>query len=42
MFHVLKTLPKGSKFNAQYYINDIVVAVSDWRQQTGATPPNKS
>jgi hypothetical protein len=35
MFHVLKALPKGHKFNAQYYINDILVAISDWRRQTG-------
>jgi hypothetical protein len=30
-FHVLKALPKGRKFNAQYYINDILVVISDWR-----------
>jgi hypothetical protein len=40
-FHVLKALPKGRKFNAQYYTNDILVAISDWRQQTGGTRPNK-
>jgi histone-lysine N-methyltransferase SETMAR len=40
-FHVLKALPKGSKFNAQYYINDILVAISDWRRQTGEGRPNK-
>jgi hypothetical protein len=40
-FHVLKTLPKGRKFNAQYYINDILVAISDWRRQTRGTRPNK-
>jgi hypothetical protein len=28
-FHVLKALPKGRKFNAQYYTNDILVAISD-------------
>jgi hypothetical protein len=28
-FHVLKTLPKGRKFNAQYYTNDILVAISN-------------
>jgi hypothetical protein len=27
--HVLKALPKGPKFNAQYYVNDIMVAISD-------------
>jgi histone-lysine N-methyltransferase SETMAR len=40
-FHVLKALPKGRKFNAQYYTNDILVAISDWRRQIGATRPNK-
>jgi predicted acetyltransferase len=40
-FHVLKALPKEPKFNAQYYINDILVAISDWRRQTGGTQPNK-
>jgi hypothetical protein len=28
-FHALKALPKGCKFNAQYYTNDILVAISD-------------
>jgi hypothetical protein len=41
MFHVLKALPKGRKFNAQYYTNDILVAISDWRRQTGGTGPKK-
>jgi hypothetical protein len=42
-FHVLKTIPKGRKFNAQYYYiilyytNDFLVAISDWRRQTGQT-----
>jgi hypothetical protein len=40
-FHVLKALPKGRKFNTQYYANDILVAISDWRRQTGGTRPNK-
>jgi hypothetical protein len=40
-FHVLKSLPKGHKFNVQYYTNDILVAISDWRRQTGGTRPNK-
>jgi hypothetical protein len=34
-FHVLKALLKGRKFNAQYYTNDILAAISDWRWQTG-------
>jgi hypothetical protein len=28
-FRVLKALPKERKFNAQYYTNDILVAISD-------------
>jgi hypothetical protein len=36
-FHV----PKGHKFNAQDYANDILAAISDWRQQTGGTRTNK-
>jgi hypothetical protein len=28
-FHVLKALLKGRKFNAQYYTNDILFAISD-------------
>jgi hypothetical protein len=40
-FRVLKALPKLRKFNAQYYINDLLVAISDWRRHTGATRPNK-
>jgi hypothetical protein len=39
--HVLKALPKGRKFNAQYDTNDILVAISDWRRQTGGARPNK-
>jgi hypothetical protein len=39
-FHVLKALPNGRKFNAQYYANDILVAISDWKQQTEETRPN--
>jgi hypothetical protein len=31
-FHVLKALPKGHKFNAQYEINNILIAISDWRR----------
>jgi hypothetical protein len=40
-FHVLKAFPQGRKFNAQYSISDILVAISDWRRQTGGTRPNK-
>jgi hypothetical protein len=41
MFHVLKALAKGRKFNAKYYINDILVATSDWGRHIGGTWPNK-
>jgi hypothetical protein len=41
MFHVLKGLHKWRKFNAQYYTNDNLVAISDWRRQTGETRLNK-
>jgi hypothetical protein len=39
-FHVVKALPKWSKFNAQYHTNNILVAISDcrrlsWRTQQG-------
>jgi hypothetical protein len=40
-FHVVKALPKWSKFNADYYINNILVAISDWRRLTGGTRQNK-
>jgi histone-lysine N-methyltransferase SETMAR len=40
-FHILKTLPKGRKFNAQYDTNDVLVTVSDWKRQTGETRRNK-
>jgi hypothetical protein len=40
-FHVLKALPKGRKFNAQYYTNYILGAISDWKRQTVGTRPNK-
>jgi hypothetical protein len=40
-FHVVKALPKWSKFNADYYINNILVAISDWRRLTGGTQRNK-
>jgi hypothetical protein len=40
-FHVLKAIPKGHNFNTQDYVNGILVAISDWRQHTGGTRPNK-
>jgi hypothetical protein len=40
-FHVPKALLRGRKFSAQYYTNDILVTISDWRRQTGGTQPNK-
>jgi hypothetical protein len=40
-FHVVKALPKWSKFNADCYINNILVAISDWRRLTGGMWQNK-
>jgi hypothetical protein len=40
-FHVLKAIPKGRKFNAHYYTNHVLIAISDWRRQTGETRLNK-
>jgi hypothetical protein len=31
-YHVLKALPKWSKFNAQYDTNNVIVATLDWRR----------
>jgi hypothetical protein len=36
-FHVVKALPKCSKFNAQYYANNVLVTISDWRTLSGKT-----
>jgi hypothetical protein len=30
-FHVVKALPKWSKFNAQYYTDNHHATISDWR-----------
>jgi histone-lysine N-methyltransferase SETMAR len=40
-FHVVKAWPKWSTFNADYYINNILVAISDWRRLTGGMRQNK-
>jgi hypothetical protein len=40
-FHVVKALPKWSKFNAQYYSNNALVAISDWRRLSGRTQQSK-
>jgi hypothetical protein len=45
-FHVpcSESRPEGAQIQCTilyYYINDILVAISDWRRQTGATRPNK-
>jgi hypothetical protein len=40
-FHVVKALPKWSKFNPDYSINNILVAISDWRRLTEGTRQNK-
>jgi hypothetical protein len=40
-FHGVKALPKWSKFRAQYYTNNILVVVSDWRRLSGRTQQGK-
>jgi hypothetical protein len=40
-FHVVKALPKWSKFNAQYYTNKILAAISDWRRLSGRTQQSR-
>jgi hypothetical protein len=29
-FHVVKSLAEGTKFSAQYYVNNILIGISDW------------
>jgi hypothetical protein len=40
-FHVVNALPKWSKFKAQYYTNDMLVSVSDWRRLSWRTQQGK-
>jgi hypothetical protein len=40
-FHIVKALPKGGKFSAQYYRNNILLVVSDWRRLARERSPNK-
>jgi hypothetical protein len=40
-FHIVKALPKGRKFSTQYYTNNILIAISDWRRLAGERSPNK-
>jgi hypothetical protein len=40
-FHIVKALPKGGKFSAQYYTNNILIAISGWRRLAGERSPNK-
>jgi hypothetical protein len=40
-FHVVKALPKWSKFNAQYYTNTMRVAISDWKRLSWRTQESK-
>jgi hypothetical protein len=40
-FHVVKVHPKWSNLNAQYYTNNILVAISDWRRVSGRTQESK-
>jgi hypothetical protein len=37
----VKALPKGGKFSAQYYTNNILIDISDWRRLAGERIPNK-
>jgi hypothetical protein len=41
-FHVVKSLSKGTKFNAQYSVNNILIGISDWPRETGGTRPKKA
>jgi histone-lysine N-methyltransferase SETMAR len=40
-FHIVKALPKGGKFRAQYYTNNILIVISDWRKLAGERSSNK-
>jgi hypothetical protein len=40
-FHIVKSLRKGTKFNGQYSVNNILVQISDWPRGTGRTRPKK-
>jgi histone-lysine N-methyltransferase SETMAR len=40
-FHIVKALPKGGKFSTQYYTNNILIPISDWRRLAGERSPNK-
>jgi histone-lysine N-methyltransferase SETMAR len=40
-FQVVKALPKWSKFNAQYYTNNILAAISEWRRLSRRTQQSK-
>jgi histone-lysine N-methyltransferase SETMAR len=40
-FHVLAALPKGIKFNARYYITDILTPIMEWRAGSGIRSPRK-
>jgi hypothetical protein len=40
-FHIVKALSKGGKFRAQYYTNNILIDISDWRRLAGERILNK-
>jgi hypothetical protein len=40
-FHVVNALRKWSKFNAQYYTNNILVTISEWRRLSWRTQQGK-
>jgi transposase len=41
-FHIVKALPKGGRFSAQYSTNNVLIAISDWKRLTLGRRPNKS
>jgi histone-lysine N-methyltransferase SETMAR len=41
-FHIVKALPKGGKFSAQYHTNNVLITISDWRRLAGERSPKKS
>jgi hypothetical protein len=40
-FTLWKPFQRGGKFSAQYYTNNIFIAISDWRRLAGERSPNK-
>jgi hypothetical protein len=40
-FHAVKSLQKRAKFNSQYYVNNILIEISNWRRKTRESLPKK-